>query len=97
MKSVLLTALLQAALAALHAADAPKPAGKPNILYIMADDHPAAAIGAYGRRLPDVSPTPNLEKPPYWFPEGAAIWAAESIERSRCQISDDKGLGRALE
>ena len=34
----LLTALLLAPLAALHAADAPKPASKPNILILLVDD-----------------------------------------------------------
>ena len=36
--SFFLTALLLAPLAALHAADAPKPASKPNIVIILADD-----------------------------------------------------------
>ena len=35
---VFLAALLFAPLAALHAANAPKPAGKPNILILLADD-----------------------------------------------------------
>ena len=34
----LFTALLLAPLAALHAADAPKPAKKPNIIVILSDD-----------------------------------------------------------
>ena len=36
--------------------------GKPNILFIMSDDHCARAIGAYGSRLADLDPTPNIDK-----------------------------------
>lgn len=36
--------------------------GKPNILWIMADDHAAHAIGAYGERLAGLNPTPNLDR-----------------------------------
>lgn len=34
---------------------------KPNILYIMSDDHAATAIGAYGSRLACLNPTPNID------------------------------------
>ena len=34
-------------------------ASRPNILYIMSDDHAAHAIGAYGSR---VNQTPNLDR-----------------------------------
>ena len=44
----LLTALLLAPLAALNAADAPKPATKPNIIYILADDFGLPDIGCQG-------------------------------------------------
>ena len=37
-------------------------AEKPNILYIMSDDHTAHAIGAYGGRLAQLNPTPTLDK-----------------------------------
>lgn len=53
---LLLTALLLAALAALQAADAPKP--KPNILYIVADDMGYADCGVQGCK--DV-PTPHID------------------------------------
>jgi arylsulfatase A-like enzyme len=33
-----------------------------NILYIMSDDHAAHAISAYGGRLAEVAPTPNLDR-----------------------------------
>ena len=37
-------------------------ASRPNILYIMSDDHAAHAISAYGGRLAEVAPTPNLDR-----------------------------------
>ena len=35
---------------------------RPNILFIMADDHAAHAIGAYGGRLSGLNPTPNIDR-----------------------------------
>ncbi len=35
---------------------------KPNILFIMADDHAASAIGAYGSMLAQFNPTPAIDK-----------------------------------
>ncbi len=35
---------------------------KPNILFIMSDDHAANAISCYGGRLSDVAPTPNIDR-----------------------------------
>ncbi|MEM9985466.1 MAG: sulfatase [Bacteroidota bacterium] len=35
---------------------------RPNIIYIMSDDHAAHAIGAYGSRLARLNPTPNLDQ-----------------------------------
>ena len=37
-------------------------AGKPNIVYIMSDDHAANAIGAYGGRLAKLNPTPTIDR-----------------------------------
>ena len=37
-------------------------AEKPNILYIMSDDHAAHAIGAYGGRLAKLDPTPTIDR-----------------------------------
>jgi arylsulfatase A-like enzyme len=35
---------------------------RPNILFIMSDDHAAHAIGAYGGRLAELDPTPHLDR-----------------------------------
>ena len=35
---------------------------KPNIIYIMSDDHTTQAFGIYGSRLADLNPTPTLDK-----------------------------------
>ena len=35
---------------------------KPNILFIMSDDHTSQAIGAYGGRLQKLNPTPTIDK-----------------------------------
>jgi N-acetylglucosamine-6-sulfatase len=35
---------------------------KPNILFIMADDHTTQAIGAYGSRLAKLNPTPTIDR-----------------------------------
>jgi len=37
------------------------PKGKPNILFIMSDDHTTQAIGVYGGRLAKLDPTPNID------------------------------------
>jgi arylsulfatase A-like enzyme len=52
---VLLACLMLAPLAVLDAAAPPRP----NILYIMSDDHAAHAISAYGSRI---NQTPNLDR-----------------------------------
>ena len=35
---------------------------KPNILFIMTDDHAMAAISAYKGFLSEVAPTPNIDR-----------------------------------
>ena len=35
---------------------------RPNIIYIMSDDHAAHAVSAYGSRLAEVAPTPNIDR-----------------------------------
>ena len=37
-------------------------AERPNILFIMSDDHAVNAISAYGGRLAQVAPTPNIDR-----------------------------------
>ena len=37
-------------------------ADKPNILFIMSDDHCKRAMGVYGSRLAKLNPTPNLDR-----------------------------------
>ena len=39
-----------------------EPAKKPNILFIMTDDHAMAAISAYKGFLSEVAPTPNIDR-----------------------------------
>ena len=35
---------------------------RPNILFIMSDDHTSQAIGVYGSHLAKLNPTPNIDK-----------------------------------
>ncbi len=37
-------------------------AQRPNILFIMADDHAFQALSAYGGPLADLAPTPNIDR-----------------------------------
>ena len=37
-------------------------ADRPNIIFIMSDDHATTGIGAYGGRLSELNPTPNLDQ-----------------------------------
>jgi N-acetylglucosamine-6-sulfatase len=37
-------------------------ANRPNVLFIMSDDHAAHAIGAYGGRLAELNPTPTIDR-----------------------------------
>jgi arylsulfatase A-like enzyme len=39
-----------------------KPNKKPNIIFIMSDDHAFQAISAYNDRFKDVAPTPNIDR-----------------------------------
>ncbi len=52
-------------------------AGKPNILYIMSDDHAAHGIGAYGSRLAVLNPTPNIDR-----------LAREGVRLANCFVSN---------
>ena len=63
-RSVLGLAGTSAALALLPGciSSAAKSGRKPNILFIMSDDHAAQGIGAYGGRLAGLNPTPVIDK-----------------------------------
>jgi arylsulfatase A-like enzyme len=39
-----------------------QPPQRPNIVYIMSDDHAYQAISAYGGALKDLAPTPNIDR-----------------------------------
>ena len=58
MKQSLMFSFLLTALSVVHAAEAVKPAGKPNILIILADDMGFSDAGCYGSEIH----TPNLDK-----------------------------------
>ncbi len=42
--------------------EAQKEQKRPNIVFIMTDDHAAQAISAYGHRLSKLAPTPNIDR-----------------------------------
>jgi arylsulfatase A-like enzyme len=50
---------------------------RPNILFIMADDHACNAISAYGGRLASIAPTPNIDR-----------IAKEGIRLDRCYVTN---------
>lgn len=51
---------LSAVVPALHSS--PPAKERPNIIYIMSDDHAYQAISAYGGALKDLAPTPNIDR-----------------------------------
>jgi len=55
-------AAVAASLVPASSGTASAPSERPNILYIMSDDHAAHAISAYGSRLAKVAPTPNIDR-----------------------------------
>jgi len=57
-KASILVVLLVFACIVTQAASA---AAKPNILYIMSDDHTTQAFGVYGSRLAKLNPTPTID------------------------------------
>ena len=50
---------------------------KPNIIYIMSDDHAFQAISAYGGMLKDIAPTPNID-----------IIARDGMRFDRCMVTN---------
>ena len=52
-------------------------AQRPNIIFIMSDDHAWQAVSAYGNRLKDVAPTPNIDR-----------LATEGMRFDRCLVTN---------
>ncbi|MBK1878948.1 sulfatase family protein [Pelagicoccus mobilis] len=71
-KIVVLLSFAAALVSSLSAVDA-----RPNILWIFTDDHSYQTIGAYGGRLKDITPTPNLDR-----------LAAEGMRFDRCYVEN---------
>lgn len=65
MKSIQILSVLGCGVAAFTSAvscsHTPKTPEKPNILFILADDHSRAAVSAYGGINAEVAPTPNID------------------------------------
>ena len=68
-RSLLVTAMLATAVivgACQRAADTDSTAndekGRPNIVFIMSDDHAVQAVGAYGHPIAELAPTPNIDR-----------------------------------
>lgn len=66
--------MYQAVAAATVTADA---GSRPNILFIMSDDHACNAISAYGGRLKEVAPTPGIDR-----------IGREGIRLDRCYVTN---------
>lgn len=58
-RSLLAMAALQAMPLSIFAQNA---GDRPNILYIMCDDHAMQAISAYGSPISKLAPTPNIDR-----------------------------------
>ncbi len=56
---------------------------RPNILFIMSDDHSYQAMGIYGSRLASLDPTPNLDR----FARGAVVFDNAFCVNSICTPS----------
>ncbi len=52
-------------------------AERPNIIFIMSDDHASNAISSYGGRLAKVAPTPNIDR-----------IASEGIRLNKCYVTN---------
>jgi arylsulfatase A-like enzyme len=53
---------------------------KPNILFIMTDDHAVQAISAYGHALSELAPTPNIDR----IAKAGALFTANYCANSIC-------------
>ncbi len=58
-------------------------ADRPNILFIMSDDHSYQAMGIYGSRLAKLNPTPNLDR----FARGGVVFDNVFCTNSICTPS----------
>ena len=57
------------------------PEKKPlNVVYIMADDHAYQAISAYGSKISELAPTPNIDR----IADGGALMDAVYCTNSIC-------------
>lgn len=82
------------------------PAGRPNIIHIMADDHAFQAISAYGHPVSRLAPTPNIDR----LARGGMLFRRAYVENSLCAPSraclltglyshqnGQRGLGRGID
>ncbi|HET8737594.1 MAG TPA: sulfatase-like hydrolase/transferase, partial [Pricia sp.] len=53
---------------------------RPNILFIMADDHAIQAISAYGHPISQLAPTPNIDR----IAENGALFHRAYVTNSIC-------------
>jgi len=58
-------------------------AERPNILFIMADDHTTQAVGAYATLLKELNPTPNLDR----IADGGMVFDNAFVTNSICTPS----------
>ncbi len=77
LKGIKLYGLGLASLATFHSTAQKTSQQRPNIIYIMSDDHAYQAISAYGGPLKDVAPTPNIDR-----------IAANGMRFNRCLVTN---------
>lgn len=53
---------------------------RPNIIFIMSDDHAQAAVSAYGERIGELAPTPNIDR----IARNGAIFENSFVTNSLC-------------
>src|SRR4051812_36835070 len=89
----LLIALLLAPLAATHAADAPTPASKPNIIFILADDLGIGDVGAYGQQK---IRTPSIDRIAAEGMRFTGFYSGQCVcAPSRCTLMTGKHTGHS--
>src|SRR3546814_14638916 len=65
------------------AAAGAQPTARPNIVYIMSDDHAYQAISAYGSSVSKLAPTPNIDR----IAKNGAIFTQSFVGNSLCGSS----------